>query len=1427
MSIDKISRTNWFKGTTPQYPAMSTKVNEIIDNVNAVLAGNTYQGVIDCSGSPNYPAATENYYWTVSVAGLIGGGAGTAVEVGDVITCIVTNLGGTEAAVGADFVITQKNMVPCTVATLRTGTNNTDFVSAKTLKDQGITTAAATIMALAGGTTQQLLLTTTAAQKGLTISSTLQTGHLIDITSTVADAAMALFNAAVTMSTAFTTAKALAGTNFSFTGGATDVDGSSQVGHNVTFVGSAGKAANHGFRASHTGTYNTAIAGVNQKLTGLQLDPICTLNSATARMYGVNIDFSGMTVTSKAFAHGIKITGVTGMDDAINITGATATGISITDATTSVNCSADGTVANARQTLLTSRDINGAVAGAVALTNYANVLGQAVSHTGGDFVVTQTASSAGILNLVMAHTTSLATAAPDVFASTALNIDIDALVNTDAGADIDVTARALDINYTLTETLGVLRLGTTDVARIDLNVPTGITSAGTFTLNMLNLDGSGYVGNDANATICGQNIDLTGVDTCAFSYGIRVDMAATITATAQYGMFVSAKGDSDTTGAYIYALNGANTNSASRGLHIDKYVMLTASPGANMTNAGYGAYLDLRNRNAAVDGSDSVNTAGGLYILTGDINTADTVVTADTSTGKAIVIEVTHSVADNAFSLIQSAAAGAIGIDYNLTKAATGVITVDSWGGAGYLGIVAIDYDATAAAGAGALTFANGTYNFFNVIASDNGTVPVYGTCTMAGYGADLSALDVTDASLSLYGLKVALPTVSASAQYGAYFSDVATNNVSVLSNLSGINMTMVTTSSVGINVLADETLISNNKKVIVGSRDLVGAIAADRNLSNYSVDFSQNVDNQTAGNFDITNGAGLMSLTSTHTVTTGGATGKADADTFSGSTLYIHNHATTVAQADSLLTTTSKAIEIVYDVTKGAASTHNLNSTSIIGVDLNVAATTAINSVAPGVIAVLKIDANGFIPGATVANDTVIAGAYIDYTDTIINDANASLYGYKVIMPYSNDNTTNAINAGFCAFIDTNTNIANANKAIYVSDAFGAAAVQTNTTMVLDYVGAYTTNGGNITCQTNPLMRLAVTLTETANVLTFGRGFLEMSTTVGAGTPTIYGDMVKLTVAGTNDQAQTLRGYNINADGVILDNAAANFYGIHLDASGLTNTLSSVAYGAYFDAPTCDVALKVVGWSQFDDIESTKYSWKEDFDEEVAAVTLAAGLRGDEWVLAGTFASADDVTYVAGVGGAIAGQTDGGNDDSLNLTHVCPTVNIGANPIFECRFKVDVCQGGGADQMVCAYVGLVETGGFVDKANIEATTDDFILVGIDTDNAHGFGFNAIIIATDNAGGSGPGGDIQNTGQVATNDTYITVRIDTTDVNQPRVWVNPTGGAILPTNEVPPANITGTIKDNIVVYPQLFVQALDANDRTMTVDYVKVWSARV
>jgi hypothetical protein len=67
-------------------------------------------GDINCTANPNYPAANAGVGFRVTLnagvdKGRIGGAAGVVVEAGDIIYCLQTNAGGTQAAVGAFWTV--------------------------------------------------------------------------------------------------------------------------------------------------------------------------------------------------------------------------------------------------------------------------------------------------------------------------------------------------------------------------------------------------------------------------------------------------------------------------------------------------------------------------------------------------------------------------------------------------------------------------------------------------------------------------------------------------------------------------------------------------------------------------------------------------------------------------------------------------------------------------------------------------------------------------------------------------------------------------------------------------------------------------------------------------------------------------------------------------------------------------------------------------------------------------------------------------------------------------------------------------------------------------------------------------------------------------------------------------------------------------
>ncbi|MFA7448745.1 MAG: hypothetical protein WCY77_09935 [Weeksellaceae bacterium] len=83
---------------------------QITNISNAIDAGLKTPEPLDCSTNPNYPASEKGDTYKVTNAGKVGGSSGETVEVGDLIICTVTNSGGTQAAVGANFFIMQSNI---------------------------------------------------------------------------------------------------------------------------------------------------------------------------------------------------------------------------------------------------------------------------------------------------------------------------------------------------------------------------------------------------------------------------------------------------------------------------------------------------------------------------------------------------------------------------------------------------------------------------------------------------------------------------------------------------------------------------------------------------------------------------------------------------------------------------------------------------------------------------------------------------------------------------------------------------------------------------------------------------------------------------------------------------------------------------------------------------------------------------------------------------------------------------------------------------------------------------------------------------------------------------------------------------------------------------------------------------------------------
>lgn len=211
------------------------------------------------------------------------------------------------------------------------------------------------------------------------------------------------------------------------------------------------------------------------------------------------------------------------------------------------------------------------------------------------------------------------------------------------------------------------------------------------------------------------------------------------------------------------------------------------------------------------------------------------------------------------------------------------------------------------------------------------------------------------------------------------------------------------------------------------------------------------------------------------------------------------------------------------------------------------------------------------------------------------------------------------------------------------------------------------------------------------------------------------------------------------------------------------------------------------------------RYQGGDDFDQEAAAVQLDAGINADFWTPGGTNYAAANLTYVAGAGGNLQAVTAGGDDDSVTILGLA-LLEIDKNPWVEARFKIaDVTN-------AFIAVGLAE-GSFADKA---APDDDIACVGIDTDNGHGYGAAQLCLFTND---NNAGLVTDDMGSAMVNDTFVKIRIDLTDTEQPRVWVNDT--------EIAAGSIAGTVQAGITVMPYIMVQSLSGTPDTFTIDYIR------
>jgi hypothetical protein len=97
----------------------SAAVKAYADSILAANDAFTFEGAIDASTNPNYPAADAGHVYKISVAGKIGGASGPDVQIGDTLYATVDgSASGNHATVGSNWVIVQANIDRATDTTL-------------------------------------------------------------------------------------------------------------------------------------------------------------------------------------------------------------------------------------------------------------------------------------------------------------------------------------------------------------------------------------------------------------------------------------------------------------------------------------------------------------------------------------------------------------------------------------------------------------------------------------------------------------------------------------------------------------------------------------------------------------------------------------------------------------------------------------------------------------------------------------------------------------------------------------------------------------------------------------------------------------------------------------------------------------------------------------------------------------------------------------------------------------------------------------------------------------------------------------------------------------------------------------------------------------------------------------------------------------
>ena len=247
------------------------------------------------------------------------------------------------------------------------------------------------------------------------------------------------------------------------------------------------------------------------------------------------------------------------------------------------------------------------------------------------------------------------------------------------------------------------------------------------------------------------------------------------------------------------------------------------------------------------------------------------------------------------------------------------------------------------------------------------------------------------------------------------------------------------------------------------------------------------------------------------------------------------------------------------------------------------------------------------------------------------------------------------------------------------------------------------------------------------------------------------------------------------------IDNKATAFMGV------------GFAEGAFVDKASPDDDIFLVG------IDS-------DAVAAVGTITMTGVATADE-----TFVI-DTQTFTWKTTRAAAGQVTIGANQAAAVTNICTAVTADLATV--------TATDGAGDTVVVTSVAKGITGNDIvfTEASTNMAVDGAGTLGTTTAGlGHNFGATHIVSLSNDANGGAIYNDM---GVAIVNDTYIKVKIDLTDTEQPRVWIDDV--------EVAPASITGTVQAGTTLMPYMMVQNLAAGaiQRILTVDYIKIWQER-